>query len=291
MWYEYLLDEKRNDQSLLNQLHFTNSWGIEDNHSLDLRSSIGYARKIQNSILPDLTSLQSYLPGIFLINQPKHIVSGDFYWFMEMDGLLFLAMGDCTGHGVPGAFMSMIGTMLLRFAVKEKKLKSPEHILQYMHKEMREVLKQYEGQSGLNDGMDIAICVFNRSMGSVEFSGANRPLLLYSEKEGLIEVKGEKYGLGGRVLGVERTFSHHSFSLRDGDILYLFSDGYQDQFGGDKNKKFSSKRLRNLLSDVGPLDPVIQSIVLRKKLIEWKGIYDQTDDILLIGIPFTGKVS
>ncbi|MES2590245.1 MAG: tetratricopeptide repeat protein [Bacteroidota bacterium] len=267
----------------------------------DITDSINYSKRIQDASLPSKKLLSSLFPEAFILFKPKDIVSGDFYWYTEKNGKRLIACCDCTGHGVPGALMSMIGNNMLNQIVNEKGITSPEEILNLLHKEVRTALKQEE-QTSNKDGMDIALITFN-STTEIEYAGANRPLWIIKPSNEvknsvkvdtgknavfttaqLIEIKPDKFSIGGQQSETERKFIKHSLSLEKGDSIYLFSDGFVDQFGGPEGKKYMSKRLKELLfaSYNKPIND--QENILSKTMTDWKGNHDQVDDILVIGI-------
>ena len=253
----------------------------------DLIDSINYAKLIQEAVLPDRNRILKAFPKSFIIYKPKDIVSGDFYWFSEKSNKIYIAAVDCTGHGVPGAFVSMLGHTLLYQAVNEKDISDPSIILEDVHKNIRRVLKQYENTSELHDGMDIALCSFDCKDQELVFSGANQSLFVITvedDRKNLTEIRGEKYGIGGKVLGQERTFTDHTIPIFKDTMIYLLTDGLVDQFGGSNGKKLMKKKLKEILLKISHLTMDEQQIALSGYLEEWKGALEQVDDILIIGI-------
>jgi PAS domain S-box-containing protein len=249
----------------------------------DLKESINYAKRIQEAFLPDPSLLRAELENIFIFYQPRDIVSGDFYWFQKVGNQYFLAVADCTGHGVPGAFMSLIGHNILNELVNQKELKSTSLILEQLHQEIFRRLKQAE--SGSKDGMDVALVRIDFSKKIVEFSGAGRPLLWWHQYD-LHEIKGNKLGVGGTTIQEDRKYEHHTLNIENGDAIYLFTDGFTDQFGGPQNRKYTSPRFRELLlKNQHKKMPDLENL-LRKTFEEWKGNEPQTDDVLVLGIKF-----
>ncbi|HEV7231723.1 MAG TPA: SpoIIE family protein phosphatase, partial [Bacteroidia bacterium] len=248
----------------------------------DITDSINYARKIQDAMLPTMQEINAAFPECFLIYYPKDIVSGDFYWFSERGGKKYIAVVDCTGHGVPGAFMSMIGNDMLSDAVAEKSLSDPGEILASLNQHVKKSLRQNDTDSGSRDGMDAAICVFDQDLGKMKFSGANRPLYLIKGAE-LLVINSTKTSIGGHT-PLEQVFQSFEFDLRKGDTVYLFSDGYCDQFGGQAGKKFTTKRFRDLLGEIKNEPMRTQEQILREQFISWKQNNEQVDDVLIIGI-------
>jgi serine phosphatase RsbU (regulator of sigma subunit) len=248
----------------------------------DITDSINYARKIQDAMLPAIAEIKQALPETFLLYYPKDMVSGDFYWFLERPDRFILAVVDCTGHGVPGAFMSMIGNDMLYDAVSEKGLIDPGAILTSLNHHVKKSLRQNDAESGSRDGMDAAICVFDRHLNNLSFAGANRPLYLI--RDSVLEIiPGTKSSIGGHT-DVSQVFATSSIDLRKGDTLYIFSDGYCDQFGGESGKKFTTKRFRDLLLQIRTKSMAEQERDLKEHFVSWKRKNEQVDDVLVIGI-------
>jgi len=257
--------------------------------SKDITDSINYAQKIQEAILPTIEIIREQLPESFVLFKPKDIVSGDFYWFTEKDGKALLIAADCTGHGVPGAFMSMIGNSLLNEIVNEKGITRPSEILQKLKEGVIKSLKQTGEAGKQKDGMDIALCSFDLKNSKVEYSGAYNPLFLIRDGE-IQETRADRmpigiYDDGGKV------FTNHEIEVLKGDMLYFFTDGYVDQFGGPKGKKFMNKRFKQLFLDVHKKDMDEQREIMDDNIEEWKAhldedgvIFEQMDDILVIGV-------
>ncbi len=246
----------------------------------DLISSMTYASKIQSSILPDLGQMASSVDDFFVFYQPRDLVSGDFYWFGSLHGKAIMAAVDCTGHGIPGAFMSMIGYTILNEIVYDKNVTSPDVILNEMHNGIRKVLRQ--DFTSNKDGMDISICVIDKRNSILEFAGAKNPLV-YIQNNEMKVIKGNREPIGGEHHKSDHTFNKHIVPLTTETTCYLYSDGYQDQFGGEKNRKFMSKNFRNLLFEIHQHPMEEQNRLLASKLKGWMGSYKQIDDILVIG--------
>jgi serine phosphatase RsbU (regulator of sigma subunit) len=256
---------------------------IVENQNKEITDSINYARQIQQAILPSDLVISKALPDHFILYKPKAIVSGDFYFFAENKNNIFMAAVDCTGHGVPGAFMSMIGHNLLTQIINEKDINDPGEILNQLHKSVRHVLQQDSEKAENRDGMDIALMAISKNFKTLEYAGANRPLYLVRENV-IKETKGDKFPIGGLQYELERKFSTHSIKLQKKDTIYLFSDGYADQFGGEKGKKFMVKNLQKTLLDVHSLPLNKQKDKLDTVIESWRGNLEQIDDILLIGV-------
>ncbi len=252
---------------------------IEEKNT-EITDSINYARYIQNSILPDLSKINELFPDSFVLYKPKDVVSGDFYWFDKTSNYVFLAAADCTGHGVPGALMSMLGNDKLHYA-KNSNITDPGEILSFVNLGIKSSLKQNELSSTSNDGMDIALCSYNLSTSTLKFSGANRPLWLVRNKT-LIETKPTKASIGGTTTD-NQIFTSHTIKLELNDTIYLATDGFADQFGGEKGKKMMSKNFKELLLEIQDLNMHEQKNILEEKFAGWKGEFEQVDDVLVIG--------
>lgn len=248
-----------------------------------ITDSILYAKSIQEAMLPKSESLTRLFPQSFIMYMPKDIVSGDFYWLEEQDDKLIVAVADCTGHGVPGALMAMIGYSLLNEIVTRNKIIEPRDILKHLHDGIRRVLQAGIIENQMNDGMDIAICVIDRSKQTLEFSGANRPLFFFRGGE-LTVVKGNTYGVGGIQLETKREYTAHRLSYTASDTIYMFTDGYQDQFGGSKDKKMMVSAVTSILKSVQAAGITEQENIIRQQFNQWRGDGEQTDDVLFVGI-------
>jgi serine phosphatase RsbU (regulator of sigma subunit) len=257
---------------------------IEEKHK-SIQDSIEYARVIQQAILPSISEIQKHFIDSFVFYRPRDIVSGDFYWFTQLSEYeVLIAAADCTGHGVPGAFMSMIGYTILNEIVNEKKIHEPSLILNFLNSSITQSLKQEEEHSKSRDGMDIAFCKFNLSTKVLTYAGANRPLYLIKSNGEFKEIKANKFPIGGMNLDFEKKFTSHQFQLEKNDCFYIFSDGYADQFGGVNGKKFMTPNFQKLLLSIytNPMEYQLQSISSR--FDEWKGNNEQVDDIMVIGV-------
>ena len=255
---------------------------IEENNK-NMMDSINYAKLIQDAMLPEKAVLTNYFPNSLIIYRPKDIVSGDFYWFVERDKKLFIAVADCTGHGVPGSLMSMIGYSLLNEIVNVKKVRRPSEILSHLNRGIRRTLKQDKTGNQRCDGMDIALCAIDRDKHQIEFAGANRHLIFFRDKE-LEMVRGNKFGIGGLHDESVIAFTNHNISYDFGDIIYMCTDGYADQFGGTKGKRMMTRNMIKILEKSLSFGVGEQEQLLNHWLDKWQGNYEQTDDILLIGI-------
>ncbi len=253
-----------------------------------ITDSVRYAKRIQTALLPPATKLQEVFPQSFIFYKPKDIVSGDFYFFAQNpqdDNQIFFAVADCTGHGVPGAFMTVIGNNLLSKIITERQLLEPAQILAELDKNLLTTLQQQGVETSkdrINDGMDIALIRVDKAKNEMVLSSAKRVVYQFRAEQ-LIEHEPNKFPIGSSHFG-EKTFVQHSFAYLPQDVFYLFTDGYPDQFGGAENRKFMIKNFRNLLTSLHTLPPNEQLQQLQKEIDQWKGNTPQTDDILVVGI-------
>lgn len=252
----------------------------------DITDSINYAQRIQASILPSIQKLQDAFTGSFVFYQPRDIVSGDFYWYEQVAEDRFIVVcADSTGHGVPGAFMSMIGTTLIKDICMRDDINKPSQVLTTLDNEVRESLNQNQEASGSNDGMDIIVADIDTKNNILTVSSAMRPVILYSGGE-QVYIKGSRSSIGGQLDEdrVDKDFIDQTFQLNKGDIIYMFSDGYPDQFGGPLGRKFKMVRLKNLLRDIHekPMDE--QYNYIKSNFFLWKEDLEQVDDVLFMGI-------
>lgn len=257
---------------------------LEDAFS-NIRSSINYARRIQEAKLPQLAQINAAFPQSFVFFKPRDHVSGDFYWFADIGEKKIIAAVDCTGHGVPGAFMSMIGSELLNEVVNQRKVFQPDEILKHLHLGIRRTLRQRETAN--RDGMDIAICVWDQNKNTLQFAGAKSPMLLMNNNK-LQVVKGDRMPIGGLQREVERCFTVHEFNIESPSTVYIYSDGFQDQFGGENGKKFLSKKFKQLLFENHELPMEDQQQLLTHTFEKWISSDSHTpetqiDDVLVIG--------
>ncbi len=254
----------------------------------DINDSINYAQRIQQAIFTPLSKIEGSLKDYFILFQPKDIVSGDFYWFSKLsttateskpaEQIIVLAAVDCTGHGVPGALMSIIGSTILNQSITEKSVNSPAEALTYLDKQLSSNLHS------INDGMDIAFCAINQTTLQLQYAGANNPIYIIRKNE-LIEIKSDKKAIGGiNEIGQDKVFTNHTFQLEKNDCIYLFTDGFADQFGGEKGKKLKYKLFQDLLIESSDFSMKEQQQKLQGFFENWKGKFDQIDDVLLIGV-------
>ncbi|OFY96135.1 MAG: hypothetical protein A3K10_13770 [Bacteroidetes bacterium RIFCSPLOWO2_12_FULL_31_6] len=247
---------------------------------VEIKDSINYAKKIQEAILPKSINLAEFNERISILYLPKDVVSGDFYWFEKVGNKIILAVADCTGHGVPGAFMSMIGVNNLNQIIVENKITSPDKILKKLNIAIKKVLKQEDEGSESKDGMDIAISCFDLDKKTISYAGAFRPLLYIRNNE-LHELKGSRQPIGGSA-PIDFDYELHQFKYLKDDVYYLFSDGFPDQFGGTKSKKFMTKQLKDTFMEIHQHSPAIQKELLTNELTNWRGDNEQIDDVLVM---------
>jgi len=257
---------------------------IVEEKNKEVLDSITYAKRLQDAILPPISIIQKHLPESFVLYKPKDIVAGDFYWMEKAGDTIFIAAADCTGHGVPGAMVSVVCSNALNRAVKEFKITEPGKILDKVRELVLETFEKSEGD--IKDGMDISLLAINapiaiRAASIISWAGAYNSLWYLENKE-MKEIAADKQPIGKH--DVQKPFSTHSLNLKNGDILYLFTDGYADQFGGPKGKKFKYKQLQEKLLAMAAQSMDKQKEMLAETLDNWKGNLEQVDDILIIGI-------
>jgi len=255
---------------------------LVEEQTKDLNDSIKYAQKIQVAVSPLVSDLENKVPDSFIFFKPKDLVSGDFYWFTSIGDDLMVAAVDCTGHGVPGAFMSMIGNILLNEIVINEGIIRPSEVLTELNDRIIKSLKQDSESVKAKDGMDLGFVKLNLKSNKLEYSGANRPLYLIRNKE--LSIKNGDHFPIGSFYGGKKTFNNHEFNLEKGDKFYLTTDGFADQFGGEKKKKFMTKRFKNLLIEMDDVEIRSQKEKFSKVFEDWRQGEEQVDDILIIGI-------
>ncbi len=247
-----------------------------------LHESMRYAGSLQRSILPNERIFQNVFADAFVIFQPKDIVSGDFYWIFQHHDEVYFAVGDCTGHGVPGAMVNIAGNALLRQIIRLEGLSDPAKIVELLDRELTSLFNEHLTEGTTRDGMDLVFCKFNLSQMKGSFCGAGRPLILV-RGEDLVEFKKGPDAIGYASKD-SKEFETIHFALEPGDQFYLFSDGYTDQFGGDNVKKFNRQRFRNLLTSIRDFDMRKQRSELLFNYNNWRGKQEQVDDICVVGI-------
>jgi serine phosphatase RsbU (regulator of sigma subunit) len=266
----------------LRHVELKSAYDIIEEKNKDITASINYASRIQRAMLPDQQEIRGLGRNIFILYLPKDIVSGDFYWFSEINGKLVLVAGDCTGHGVPGALMSMLGISFLEEIVNEREITESGQILDELRNEVQRALHQKGAREEAKDGMDIALCVINRSNKTIQYSGAYNNLYLIRKGE-LIEYAADRMPIGIFDLS-DKSFTSQDILYLPGDIIYMFSDGYADQFGGPNRKKFKYLALKELLIKIHDLPLKEQKKRLETEFLNWKGDNPQTDDVLVMGL-------
>jgi len=249
----------------------------------EITDSIYYAQRIQRAILPNIENFDEILENFFILYKPKDIVSGDFYWETKYENNIIIVAADCTGHGVPGAFMSMLGVTFLNDIVNREGITQPNEILNLMRANVIKSLNQTGSNDELRDGMDIAVCSINSETNVIQFAGANNPMFIIRNKE-LMHFKGDNMPVSIHDNMV--SFTNKEFTLEKDDAVYIFSDGYVDQFGGENGKKFLRKRLKDTLIEMQGISMTKQKEKLDQVFENWKGSSEQIDDVLIIGIKF-----
>lgn len=246
--------------------------------------SLQYASLIQAALLPPEQTINRYLPDNFILYLPKDIISGDFYWLAEVDHVILFAAADCTGHGVPGALMSILGISFLNEVLTERCHLKANRVLNLLREKIMKALHQTGEMAKSKDGMDIAMCIYNPRSRELQYSGANNPLYIIRDNV-LEEIKPDKMPIG--ISGTEElSFTNHYLTLDPGDIIYLFSDGFADQFGGPDEKKYKYRPFKKLLLEIHRKPLSRQKEILNTELKNWKDDLDQVDDILIMGVRF-----
>jgi serine phosphatase RsbU (regulator of sigma subunit) len=255
----------------------------------NITDSLNYAQRIQEALLPSEDYFRSRFRDSFIFFKPRDIVSGDFYWIGEKGNKVFVAGADCTGHGVPGALMSMIGLEIIEKTINEDNIEKPSAVLGIMNKGLEKTFSREKNIGTIiRDGMDIGMCVIDMARKKIEYSGAFFPLYLFRDYS-LKEIKGDKLIIGMNPSGA--SYTNHEFDLEEDDILYIFSDGYIDQFGGTENKKFMYRRFRHLLTTIHRFPMSDQKAILEDNIKTWMAGNPQLDDMMIIGFkPLSGSL-
>jgi len=247
----------------------------------NMTDSLNYAQRIQEAMLPSEAYFRKHFRDSFILFKPKDIVSGDFYWIGEKGDKVFVVAADCTGHGVPGALMSMIGIEIIEKAINTDNIETPSSILAVLNKGLEKTFSREKNIGTIiRDGMDVGLCVINKKTRKISYAGAFFPLYLIRDNT-LTEIKGDKIIIGMNPEG--KSYEDHEIDLLEKDILYIFSDGYIDQFGGSENKKFMYRRFRYLLLTIHQFQVNDQKSILDENLKTWMGQNSQVDDIMVIG--------
>jgi len=273
-------ETKQKNDELEQQKHtIEQAYKVINQKNKKITSSIEYANKIQQAFLPTTDSFDKTLPNSFVLYLPRDIVSGDFFWIHQNNDKKIIIAADCTGHGVPGAFISILGATLLNDIIVNRNITKPNEILNELRKQVIVSLNQSSEQSDSRDGMDVSVCVIDDNL-NLSFSGAYNPVYIIRNKE-MFELKADRQPVG--IYVVHKDFTEKSFSLQKEDKIYMFSDGFHSQFGGDKPEKLSSKRFKELLLKVSENEIFEQKKMLEEFYYVWKKDNEQTDDILVIG--------
>ena len=252
-------------------------------YAKDITDSIKYAKRIQNAIFPVQKEVQKVFPECMVFFKSKDLVSGDFYFADKLGSKRIFAAVDCTGHGVPGGFMSIVANNLLQQAIRQNGLTKPSEILNYASTGITNTLHQTYDESTVKDGMDVALCTWNEETNLVEYAGAYNPLYLFRDGK-LIEYKGDRFPAGTFIGEQVNRFTNHEIEVKSGDMLYVFSDGFADQFGGPNGKKFMIRRFKKLLAEIHQKSLHEQHDQLTLAYKNWKGNLEQVDDIVIMGV-------
>lgn len=255
---------------------------IEVQHK-DLFDSVNSAKRIQDAILPPPELLKKTFSNSFVLFKPKAIVSGDFYWLETSNDKIYLAVADCTGHGVPGALLSIVGYNLLNESLHKAPEARPSEILNKLSTGIYKMLRQNSGSWCVKDGLEISMIAYDKEHNSIEYAGARRPMYIVRNNE-LIKISADRFPIGFHTGQHLQRFSNHTLQMQKGDTVYLFSDGYYNQFGGTKNKKFSALQFQQSLLSINHLEMDEQKIILQKNFEDWMGSQSQIDDVLVLGI-------
>jgi len=300
------VNHKLNDLNKALKLHkdeiFLQKTIVEEKKK-EMTDSINYALNIQRSLLPPLRNFNQYLPESFILFRPKDIVSGDFYWIEQLtQQKIMFTVVDCTGHGVPGALMSVIGVNQLNKIIKENKISSPDKVLEHLDQGVTQSLRQHQHENVSHDGMDLALCLLDKETNTVHFSGANNPLWIITKNVdnpaiapytkgnlykkdhfSLVEITPDKKSISSPYK-TDSGFKLHSIQLSKGDTLYIFSDGFADQFGGNNAKKFKKSKFKELLVGISAQPMPEQKNAILKAFEDWKGSFEQIDDVCVMGV-------
>ncbi len=280
--YYFLRKILANDRAI--KMSLERSKQLVETKNIAITDSIRYAKRIQDAMLPSKDSIKSTIGDVLIFFKPKDIVSGDFYWFAETESKYIIVAADCTGHGVPGAFMSLIGNTALNQIVKQFKIDQPAEILDNLDAKVKNALKQEsEPNTKMHDGMDIAVCTLSKDKKELEYAGAYRPLVYIRNNE-ICEIKGDKFPIGGTQIKTKnKVFTNNNLLVKPNDAFYIFSDGYPDQFCESTGKKIMTKNFKQYLLEIHHLDLSKQEQMLKERFQELKGNHRQMDDVLVIG--------
>jgi len=276
-WRDFTIElyEKRLNELLANHQ-------IVKQQKENILESIHYAKRIQTAALPPENVIQSLFPEHFILFKPRNIVSGDYYWMTQIERKTIVVVADCTGHGVPGAFMSMLGISILNQYINNNSILPANEILEHLRENVKKSLRQVSFDSETKDGMDMALMIFDFETNKMEFAGANNPLYIVRNEE-MIKLEADKMPVGVHLVD-DRKFNMHEFNMQKGDCFYAFSDGYVDQVGGENNRKFMRKNFTELLLNISNDSMPKQKEILSETIEKWQGTNEQVDDILVMGI-------
>jgi serine phosphatase RsbU (regulator of sigma subunit) len=276
-----LIDDLREMNQTLEQQVIKRTEKIEAQNK-EIRCSIHYASKIQHALMPTPGEMEKLLPSHFILSKPKDIVSGDFYWLSNKDDKVIFVVADCTGHGIPGAFMSILGISFLNEIVNKTVTIRANEILNQLSGSVIKSLHQTGNITDNRDGMEIALCVIDSKRKKIQYSGAFRPLYLIRNSQ-LTEYKGDSMPIG--IYDTEdKSFTNNEISFQKNDMIYMFSDGYVDQLGGADRKTFRSENFKKLLINIHLMPAYEQKVILEEKLNGWRGNIEQIDDVLVAGL-------
>lgn len=279
--------KQKNEEILTQRDEIQKQSKLIEQKNFNITASIAYAENIQHSILPEQSLIQSLFPDSFILYKPKDVVSGDFYWFYETTEKVYFAVIDCTGHGVPGALMSVMGYAFLRKAIHESVNLTPADILTHLSIEINSTLRKSDKNANIKDGMDLALCAFHKKSLMLEYAGAHNPIIILSDKK-IVKIKADNHPVGDPFTARFTGFINKEYQLKKNDIIYLFTDGLIDQFGGPKGQKFSMKQFEKLIVENSSIKLKEQQKIIENNLEHWRNDYiktfDQTDDITLLGI-------
>lgn len=280
----YAVEKSEQEKEIyrLKNVELKYAYDLIDEINKEITAGINYASRIQRAMLSNPSQIRGLTNKYFILYLPKEIVSGDFYWFNRLVNKLIIVAGDCTGHGVPGALMSMLGISFLEEIVNFRGIKESGKVLDELRKEVRRALKQEGKKEDVKDGMDISICVIDRDKKTLQYSGANNNLYLVRKNE-LIEYSADRMPIGAADIG-DNNYKSTDIDIYTGDIIYMFSDGYADQSGGPNRKKYKYSVLKTFLLSIHNLPMQKQKQMLEKGFYDWKGINPQRDDILIMGL-------
>ncbi|MFW5851308.1 MAG: YfiR/HmsC family protein [Bacteroidota bacterium] len=282
IYRQFKLTKKINKELAIKNTEVSKQRDMITEQHKHITDSIVYARRIQHAILPPENIIAQNIPNHFILFKPRDIVSGDYYWMTQIDDLIIITAADCTGHGVPGAFMSLLGITFLNEIVHEKNILEPHLILNELRLRIMNSLNKQHSEEEYKDGMDMAICLIDKKQNTLSYSGAYNPLYIIRQSQ-LEEIKADRMPVGLSEK-IDSSFQVHKKTINPGDAFYMFSDGYADQFGGPDNKKFMARSFKKLLLSIHKKEMEEQKNILDSTITKWRGDTEQIDDILIIGL-------